>query len=82
MLIPIPGSRFLPSQIPEPTATKKRGTKTFTTKIIGFFSTDALKDLSQFTKNLSSVADPDPVPFRPLDPGSRIGFFRIPNPYL
>ncbi len=36
---------------------------------------------------ISSVADPDPVPFWPLDPGSGIGFFpdlesRIPNPYF
>jgi hypothetical protein len=31
---------------------------------------------------IHSVADPDPVPFLPLDPGSGIGFFRIPDPTI
>jgi hypothetical protein len=30
-------------------------------------------------KDSGGVADPDPVPFWPLDPGSGIGLFRIPD---
>jgi hypothetical protein len=37
-------------------------------------------DASEFFAK-SSVADPDPVHFHPKDPGSRMIFFRIPDPY-
>ncbi len=34
----------------------------------------------KLNKENTSVADPDPVLFWPLDPGSGIGFFRISDP--
>ncbi len=43
---------------------------------------DNLNEATFFYHVVDSVADPDPgsVPFWPLDPGSGMGFFRIPDP--
>jgi hypothetical protein len=40
----------------------------------------SLNGTRQFCR--SGSGNRDPVPFWPLDPGSRMGFFRIPNPYF